>query len=128
MSVCLQWRRGVEAGCSGVSSPLTLVGKLTSAPLFEATKRNTVGKGWNHCPPCWQESAQLLPFHRLRSPVALLSVTQERLAQMMAVCRMMRRWMTVLPKMGSLVRHEPRVWKDNLTPADDALAAALSRS
>jgi hypothetical protein len=71
--------------------------------MFEATKHNMEGKGSHPCPPCWQERAQLLPFHRLRSPVALLSVAQERFAQMMAVCRMMRRWMTVFPKMCSLV-------------------------
>jgi hypothetical protein len=68
-------------------------GSCTSASLFEATKRNAVGKGGNHCPLCWQGIAQFFLFHRLRSCVALLSVTQERLAQMMAVCRMMRRWM-----------------------------------
>jgi hypothetical protein len=37
---------------------------LTSEHMFEATKHNAEGKGWNHCPPLWQERAQLLPFHR----------------------------------------------------------------
>src|SRR5690349_12266972 len=63
-----------------------------------------MGKVRKHCSPFWKERAQLLPFHRWRGPAALLSVTQERLAQMITVCHMMLRWMTVFPKMGSLVR------------------------